>query len=207
MTDDSKIIDFYFDFSSPYGYLASRRIEALAARHNRTVHWHPILLGVIFKVSQQAPLLNYPLKGDYAKHDFARSAREHGTPYRHPTHFPVSGVAACRAWYWMSEHGDASIASKAQAFLHAVLDAYYRDDRHIGEPATIVDIAAEIGVPRDAVQQALADDTVKARVKAVMEAVIAAGIFGSPTMVVDGEMFWGNDRLEQLDRWLERGGW
>ena len=143
MTDNSKAIDFYFDFSSPYGYLASQRIEALAAKHDRNVRWHPILLGVIFKVSQQAPLLNYPLKGDYAKHDFTRSAREHGTPYTHPSHFPVSGVAACRAYYWMAEHPDTSIADKALPFLHAVLNAYYRDDRHIGEPDTVIDIAVE----------------------------------------------------------------
>jgi len=69
----SDTIDFYFDFSSPYGYLGSTRIEAVAQKHNRTVNWHPILLGAIFKVSGQAPLTTYPLKGDYAMRDFDRA--------------------------------------------------------------------------------------------------------------------------------------
>ncbi|MEP7329929.1 MAG: DsbA family protein, partial [Betaproteobacteria bacterium] len=68
-------IDFYFDFSSPYGYIAAQKIEALAARHGRTVNWHPILLGVIFRTTGGAPLPQLPMKGPYSVHDFARSAR------------------------------------------------------------------------------------------------------------------------------------
>src|SRR5215831_19244283 len=71
-------IDFYFDFSSPYGFLASQKIEALAQKHGRAVDWHPVLLGVIFKETAMAPLTAIPLKGDYSRRDFARSARFHG---------------------------------------------------------------------------------------------------------------------------------
>ena len=73
----SSSIDFYFDFSSPYGYLASEKIEAMAARHGRSVDWRPVLLGVMFKATGMAPLTEIPLKGDYSRRDLARSARFH----------------------------------------------------------------------------------------------------------------------------------
>jgi len=86
----SSSIEFYFDFSSPYGYLGSQRIQAIADKHQRSVDWHPILLGAIFKVSGQAPLTTFPLKGDYAIMDFKRSAREVNLPYSHPEKFPTT---------------------------------------------------------------------------------------------------------------------
>ena len=71
-------LQFFFDFSSPYGYLAAQKIDALAAQHGRTVDWRPMLLGVVFKQTGGAPLTEVPVKGPYSKHDFARSARFHG---------------------------------------------------------------------------------------------------------------------------------
>jgi 2-hydroxychromene-2-carboxylate isomerase len=91
-------IDFYFDFSSPYGYLASRRIDALAAAHGRKVTWRPMLLGVAFKATGGAPLPSIPIKGVYAMRDFLRSARFYGIPYHQPTTFPVSTISAVRAF-------------------------------------------------------------------------------------------------------------
>ena len=100
MTDSAPPLDFYFDFSSPYGYLMSEKIDAVAARHGRKVRWHPILLGVIFKATGSAPLtLQNPAKAAYSIHDFERSARFMGIPYRHPTHFPLATQNAARAYY------------------------------------------------------------------------------------------------------------
>ena len=93
-------IDFYFDFSSPYGYLAATKIEALAAKHGRGVNWRPILLGAAMKVTGGMPLPQIPLKGDYARRDFVRSAKFHGAPFRVPSSFPISTVPAVRAFYW-----------------------------------------------------------------------------------------------------------
>jgi len=87
----SASIDFYFDFSSPYGYLASEKIEAMAARHTRGVDWHPILLGVIFKQTGAAPLTMVPLKGDYSRRDMPRSARMVRTRWPSASRKPVSG--------------------------------------------------------------------------------------------------------------------
>src|SRR5574342_287122 len=83
-------IEFYFDFSSPYGYLATTRIDAVAARFGREALWRPILLGVAFKVTGSQPLPSLPLKGDYAKRDMARFARLWNVPFRIPTKFPIA---------------------------------------------------------------------------------------------------------------------
>ena len=121
----SDSIDFYFDFSSPFGYIASERIEAIAKEHGRQVVWHPVLLGAVFKVSGQEPLLQIPLKGDYSLHDINRCAREHQIDYTHPASFPIATVSACRATVWMRDHEDASISGRTADFIHAAFRAYF----------------------------------------------------------------------------------
>ena len=96
------LIDFYFDFSSPYGYLAAMKIDALAARHGRAVDWHPLLLGVVFKETGGTPLTQVPIKGDYSRRDFARSARFHGiTDFRMPAKFPIPSQSPSRVVLWL----------------------------------------------------------------------------------------------------------
>ena len=107
-------IDFYFDFSSPYGYFASTKIDDLAARHGRSVVWRPILLGAVFKITGQQPLPTIPLKGSYAAHDLARSARLFKVPFKLPTKFPVGATAPSRAFYWVSDR-DPALAKTARA--------------------------------------------------------------------------------------------
>ena len=183
-------LDFYFDFSSPYGYLAAHKIEALAAKHGRTVNWRPMLLGVAFKATGSGPLPSIPLKGDYAKHDFLRSARFHGVPFRLPEPFPVSTVAACRAFYGTPKEQQVALAK-------ALYRAYFVDGVNIGEPANILKVASSLGLRPD-----IDDQSVKDRTRAEVDAALAKGVFGSPYIVVDGEPFWGMDRFDQLERWL-----
>jgi 2-hydroxychromene-2-carboxylate isomerase len=124
-----KTIEFYFDFSSPYSYLASEQIDALAARHGRTVDYQPVLLGPVFKTSGGTPLTEgYGPKAEYSKHDFARSARFAGVPYRAPSRFPIGAVAAARAVLWLQQHAP----EQATAFIHAIFRAYFVEDRHLG---------------------------------------------------------------------------
>lgn len=203
----SNSIDFYFDFSSPYGYLGSTRIEAVAQKHERSVVWHPVLLGAIFKVSGQAPLTTYPLKGDYALHDFDRAAREYNTPFQQPAPFPIGAVAASRACCWLKASTDEKLSAKLTPFVHAVFKAYYVDGRNISEINEVLAIADSLGIDKDALASGLSDQDVKDALKSAVEHAIKIGVFGAPTMVVDGELFWGNDRIEQVDRWLGRGGW
>ena len=200
-------IDFYFDFSSPYGYLGSQRIEAIANKHKLTINWHPILLGAVFKVSGQAPLITFPLKGEYSLIDIERSAREHNTPYISPKPFPIGAVAASRAFYWISENPDAAIAAKASDFVHAVFAAYYAEQQDISKPDVLTAIVSKLGLDTDALADALGQQAVKDRLKKAVDDAIARGVFGSPMMVYGDEPFWGNDRLEQLERWIERDGW
>jgi len=196
-------VDFYFDFSSPYGYFAATRIDALAARHGRNTAWHPVLLGAIFKLTGQQPLTTIPMKGSYALHDLMRSARWFGVPFRMPGKFPVSSIAPCRAYYWL--HGRDPAAAKALA--QALYRAYFAEDRDISSPEVTANVAAKLGHDRDTVLQAINDAAVKERLKAAVDAAIERGVFGSPYIVVDGEPFWGSDRLDQIEQWLAKGKW
>lgn len=195
-------VSFQFDFSSPYSYLASERIDDLAARHGREVIWRPLLLGFVFQHWGTVSIVNQPGQDTYAPRDMARSARFMGVPFRFPSRFPLPTQQAARAFYWLHDHD----AAEAKRFAQAIFRAYYVDDRDISAAATILDIAADIGVNRKALSAALASTELKERLKRETEAAIAAGVFGAPWIVVNGEIFWGADRLPQIEKWLETGG-
>ncbi len=196
-------IDFYFDFSSPYGYLMSEKIDAIAAQYERKVRWHPILLGAIFKTTGSAPLtLQAPLKAAYYTRDFARSARFLGIPYNPPSRFPLPTQIAARAYYWL--HGQD--CALARQFAHAVYRALFIDDRDISDPETIFEISAKNAIDRSILEPALQSPEIKARLKDEVERAMARGVFGSPTVIIDGETFFGADRLPQIERWLATGG-
>lgn len=203
----SKIIDFYFDFSSPYGYLASTQIEEIASKHGRTVAWHPILLGAVFKVTGSQPLLNYPLKGEYAERDFARTARQKNITYNHPSDFPIGTVALCRATYWAMEHDDEAVKALSVPLIHAAFKSYYVDNQNISDPQIAMDVVKQVGLDVSACSDACSSQPIKDRLRTAVDAAIARGVFGSPMIYVDDEPFWGSDRLDQIDQWLERGGW
>ena len=204
-------IDFYFDFSSPYGYLACEQIDALAAKHGRGVAWRPILLGVVFQQTGGQPLLNIPLKGGYARHDLARSARLLGLPFQLPSTFPFLSVAACRAYYWLHDQDPASAVALAKALYREA----FGNGGDIDSGEAVLRIAESAGVggggggasAAGEMATALKDPAVKQRLRDEVSRAISKGVFGSPLFVVDGEPFWGHDRLDQLDLWLQRGGW
>ena len=198
----SNPIEFYFDFSSPYGYLASEKIDELAARFARKVLWRPVLLGVIFRATGGAPLTTLPLKGRYSLHDFSRSARFLGVPYVQPEKFPLPTQQAARAYYWLHDQDCAA----ARAFAHAVYRAFFRDGRDVSETGLVLELAAQQGADRATLAAALEDAELKERLKAENDAALQKGVFGSPYIVVDGEPFFGADRLPQIERWLATGG-
>ena len=196
-------LQFYFDFSSPYGFLAAQRIESLAHRHGRTVDWRPMLLGVAFKQTGAAPLTEVPLKGDYSRRDFARSARFHGVAgFRMPTRFPIATQAAARLVTWLR----GAKPDAAAALAKALYAAYFMHDRDISNPDVVAAVAAEQGLDRAAARAALDDPAVKDAFRRDVDEAIARGVFGSPFVFVDGEPFWGIDRFDQIDRWLATGG-
>lgn len=196
-------IAFYFEFSSPYGYLAAQRIDEMGARHGREVVWKPFLLGAVFKTTGQQPLLGIPMKGDYGRHDMERSARFMGVPFTIPKVFPFMSVAACRAFYWLSDQDP----KKAKDLAKALYAAAFGEGRDISGAEAVIEVAESLGIDRVALTEALRDPAVKDRLRAEVDKSAKAGVFGSPFIVVDGEPFWGHDRLEQAERWLETGGW
>jgi 2-hydroxychromene-2-carboxylate isomerase len=195
-------IVFHFDFSSPYGYMAAQRIEALAARHGRAVDWRPMLLGVAFKQTGSAPLTSIPLKGDYSKRDFQRSARFHGIDFRMPSRFPIPSQAPSRIVVWQKRVQPQAVPGMVKALYRA----YFVDDRDVSDPDTAADVAAAAGADRAAARAAVDDAEIKDAFRRDVDAAIAQGVFGSPFVFVDGEPFWGLDRFEQIDRWLATGG-
>jgi 2-hydroxychromene-2-carboxylate isomerase len=196
-------IDFYFDFSSPYGYLASTKIDEIAAKHGRSVTWRPVLLGAMFKITGGQPLPTVPLKGSYATHDMVRTARLMKVPFKLPSRFPVAATAPSRAFYWVNDPDPVL----GQALAHALFHAYFAEDRDISNPEVTGNVAAKLGVGKEELLRALDEPAVKERLRSEVDAAIERGVFGSPYIVIDGEPFWGADRLDQVEKWLETGGW
>ncbi len=195
-------IDFYFDFTSPYAYLMSEKIDALAARFDRSVIWRPFLLGVAFQASGAAPFSAQSPKAPYLLRDFDRSARFLGVPYTLPANFPLATQNAARAYYWLQDRD----AQQARAFAHAVFRAFFVSGRDISASGEIVALAAGQGADGEDLAAALTAPALKERLKAECAAAIANGVFGAPYVIIDGEPFFGVDRLPQIERWLSRGG-
>jgi 2-hydroxychromene-2-carboxylate isomerase len=195
-------IDFYFDFASPYGYFASTRIEQVAAKYGRPVHWHPLLLGVVFKTTGGMPLTQSPMKGKYAYHDFERTARFHGIPYQRPDTFPLPTQFAARAMLWIEyAHGK----DKAAEFAKAVYHAYFFEGVNISVTESVVAVATGLGIDGTVLAESANSAPVKERLKNEMDVAMARGVFGSPFVVVDEEPFWGFDRFDQIEAYLENG--
>lgn len=195
-------LDFYFDFSSPYGYFAAEKLDELAARYGRSVLWHPFLLGATFKVTGLGPLPSIPLKGAYSLHDIQRSARYFGLPYRQPSSFPLPTQHAARAFLWINDRDPAL----ARQFGLAIYRAYFVDDQNISDLAVVLDVATGLRLDRDELSAVLGSAEIKTRLIAESELALARGVFGSPFIFVDGEAFWGADRLSQVEKWLAEGG-
>jgi 2-hydroxychromene-2-carboxylate isomerase len=194
-------VDFWFDFSSPYSYIASNWIEALAAKHGRSVRWHAMLLGATFKAAELRPPASYPVKRAYILHDFERSARMDGVPYVQPDPFPIPTQNAARIFWWLHDQSP----ERAAAWAKAGLAAYFTRGVALNDAAALKALTASCGLDADEAERACADERWKQKVIAVNEAAIAQGVFGAPYFIVDGEPFWGNDRRAQIERWLAQG--
>ncbi len=194
-------IDFYFDFSSPYSYIASEWIEALAARHARTVRWHAMLLGATFQAAELKSPVMYPMKREYSLHDFARSARFAGVPFVLPPKFPIATQNAARIYWWLQSRDEA----RAAAWAHAGLRAVFTREADLSDAARLKALVVEFGIDADEAETVWSNPQWKYKLRQVNDTAIAAGVFGAPFFFVDGEPFWGNDRRVQIERWLAQG--
>lgn len=198
-------MQFYFDFISPFGYFAALRVGDLATKHGRECEWHAMLLGVsVSKVMGLRPLVETPLKGPYLALDAARYARRHRLALKRPLDGPaMNPVPAARAFHWLKRHH----ADRYRGVAVDMLDAYWREARDLSDPAEIAAIAAGRGVDRAAVSAAIESDEARHLLRAAVDTSLNKGVFGSPFFIVDNELFWGVDKMEQIDEWLGMKGW
>ena len=194
-------LDFWFEFASTYSYPAAMRIAPLADASGVTVRWRPFLLGPIFKAQgwDNSPFNLYPAKGRYMWRDLERICGTIDLPFVQPSPFPQNTLLATRV----------AMVGLAQDWGENFCRALYRiefgEGRNIGEPATIGAVLQKLGVDAAAVMQQAQADAIKGALRAQTEEAQRLGIFGAPSFVTaDGELFWGNDRLETALAWARR---
>ena len=194
-------LDFWFDLASTYSYLTAMRMEPLALAANVEVRWRPFLLGPIFKAQgwDTSPFNLYPDKGRYMWRDMERLAEAQGLALVRPEPFPQHSLLAARAAL------TPVVAPCQAAFCRAVFQAEFAEGLSISEPATLARIAGGLDLDAEAMLDGAASGAVKERLKEETAEAQRLGIFGAPTFATaDGELFWGNDRLEQALAWSRR---
>jgi 2-hydroxychromene-2-carboxylate isomerase len=195
-------IEFYFDFASPYAYIAAPRLIDLAQKHGRVLHWRPFLLWTVMKARNLPAPLDNAAKAAYLTNDMARSARFLGMPYVFPKHFPTSAHLPCRAFYWV----ESTRPDLAPALAQRLFEAYFVRGIDPRDAQAVAAEAEALGLSRSDCLAALQADAWKEALRQAGLAAEAAGVFGSPFVIIDGEAFFGADRLPQIERWLEEGG-
>lgn len=190
-------IDFWCEFASTYSYLAAMRVEEVAAGRGAEVRWRPFLLGPIFAEQgwRNSPFNIYPAKGRYMWRDMERLCARARLPLRKPDPFPQNSLIAARVAWALPEPA-------RPAYARAVFSAAFGEGRQIAERDTLAAILEAMGEHASAILELAASEPVKAKLKRETEEAKRLGIFGAPAFVTeDGELFWGNDRLEAAFDW------
>lgn len=180
-------LEFFFDFISPYAYLASERIEALASRHGCSLEWRPILLSALLNHNQQRGPAEIPDKRRYTLKHLLRLSADHGIPLGIPPAHPFNPLLPLRILALRPEAG----------LVHHLFRACWKDGRAIDTTEALRELMDE-----DTLKQANSADA-KQRVRQNTDEALARGVFGVPTVAVEGELFWGFDAFPHLERFLE----
>lgn len=197
-------IAFYFDIFSPYGYIASTQIDALAARYGRVVDWRPVMLGItVLKFMGLKPLPETPLKGPYMQHDAPRMAQLAGVPFRFHGLKGVNSVNGLRAFLWLKAR-DPALAVR---FARRMFERLWVHGKDITPVEASAEEAAALGIEPTALQTAINAPEWKEALRLAVDDAIAKGVFGVPHFIVDGEPIWGGDRLWMIEHWLRYGNW
>jgi 2-hydroxychromene-2-carboxylate isomerase len=200
--EETPMIDFFFDCSSPWTYLAFHNIQPLAREFSQEISWRPILVGGIFNTinpsvyaSREAPV---PAKLNYMKKDMADWARSAGLAIKmRPTVFPVNSVKAMRGCIWAGKD--------LVSFARAVFEAYWGDDHDISQDAVLAEVCCRVGIDPAKFLAGISEQAIKDQLKANTDEVMARGGFGSPTIFLDKtDMYFGNDRLPLIREALQR---
>ncbi|MCC6524355.1 MAG: 2-hydroxychromene-2-carboxylate isomerase [Polyangiaceae bacterium] len=198
-------LTFYFDYTSPFTYLAAMRIDAFARDHALELRWEPAFLGAILKATGNRPPAEVPARGRYLLLDLVRHATREGVPFRFSPHFPLDTKAALR--------GALAVRAEAPSAYHdynlAVFRAAWAEGRDVADPAVLAALARAVGVDPAIVTAAADAPHYKQLLHVQTDHALAAGAFGMPFFVLDAdgarECYFGNDRLELIDARLRRG--
>lgn len=194
-------VDFYFDYSSPFAYLGSRRAEGVLGAKAR---WRPMLLGAVFKAVEMANVPFFTMseaKRAYYAKDLARQAKAAGADFAWPNRFPMNTVLPLRVTLLSGAHE----TEAGRALVHRIFSAYWVEDRDISDPEEVARLATEVGLDGPALVAGAGAPEVKASLRDATQAAVEAGVFGAPTFVVrpegpDPQLFWGVDRIELAAR-------
>jgi 2-hydroxychromene-2-carboxylate isomerase len=195
-------LQFWFEFASTYSYPAAMRVDKVAAKRGVEIEWRPFLLGPLFHAQQgmkDSPFNVVPVKGAYMWRDLERICEKHSLPFRRPQRFPQNGLMAARVALCLPQ-------KERPSFVKAVYQASFVHDRDISDPQILHAAARRAGLDPLEILSAMTSEPIKEKLRE--ETAIAAdlGIFGAPSFVTeDGELFWGNDRLEDALDWAVQG--
>ncbi|MBI3185648.1 MAG: 2-hydroxychromene-2-carboxylate isomerase [Myxococcales bacterium] len=189
-------VEFFYDFASPYSYLASTRVEEVARRAGAAVRFRPFLLGGVFKATGNHPPGEVPAKARYLLVDLHRWAERYAVPFRWPSTFPIPSLLALRSALVAEKHG------KLVPFTHAVFRAIYEQDLDVARPEVVARIADGVGLAGEAV--ASEAERMREALKAQTQEAVDRGAFGAPSFFVGEELFVGNDRLDFVEEALAR---
>ncbi|MGE4255263.1 MAG: 2-hydroxychromene-2-carboxylate isomerase [Xanthobacteraceae bacterium] len=197
-------IEFYFDPISPFAYLASVEIERVAARLGREVEWKPVLIGItVLKVMGLKPLPETPLKGPYLRHDAVRLAKYFGVPFGYHSLSGINSLAALRAFAVIKEREPPLAKSLAQR----IFERLWVRGQNITTMSDLAEEAEALGMNPIVLAREIDTEYAKSLLKRQVDAAIAAGVFGVPYFVVDGEAIWGVDRMWMVEHWATRHTW
>ena len=191
-----KKLEFFFDLSSPYSYLAATQVQPLADKTGAALIWRPMVLGAVFKATGNEMPARVPGKARWMGNDLQRWAEHYGVPFRFSSHFPANTIKAMR----LVLVDDA----KAGAVAMAGFRAMWADDRDLTDDGVLRSIAEMGGLDPAAAMQAIETPAIKDKLRANTDEAVARGAFGAPAMLVGDELFWGNDRLHFVEAALRR---
>lgn len=195
----AKTVEFFFDLGSPAAYLAFKRLPAICEAAEATLHWRPMLLGGVFQASGNQSPMAVPAKGRYVLADLQRFARRHGIPFRQNPHFPINTLTLMR----MATGLQLRQPHRFLPYVDAMYRAIWVDGLDMNDPAVVAGVLRQAGFDAEALLALAGDAQVKQRLKDDTQEAVARGVFGAPTFFVDGEMYWGQDRLEFVKEALE----
>lgn len=197
-----KTVEFYFDFGSPAAYLAWTQLPALCTQAGADLVYKPMLLGGVFQATGNRSPVEVPAKGRYVRRDFERHAARYRVPLHFNPHFPVNTLLLMRGATAMQMEGG---EVRFGGYCTAVFRAMWIDEQDMNDPTVVAAVLQAAGFDVAGLLALFGRQDVKDRLKAVTEEAVARGVFGAPTMFVDGEMFWGQDRLDWVRDALAAG--